>query len=260
MKFQILTVFPSIIDSYASQGVFAQALKKNLFEYQILNPRDQATDHYKSVDDRPFGGGDGMVMLPEILEATLQSRKYKNDHIIYLSPQGRKLDEKKVKELSAYSEITLICGRYGGIDQRIINEYVDEEISIGDFVLSGGEIAALAVMDALVRKIPGSLGHQESAELDSFSIEGLEHPLFTRPQEWKNLKVPSILLSGHHGQISDWKKNVGQLVTLKKRPDLLKLTKKQADDLKKFYKTMSAEDKKICNLENLPEDFFESQN
>lgn len=253
MKFQILTVFPSIIDAYVNQGVLLQALKKNLFEYQTLNPRDQATDGYKSVDDRPFGGGDGMVMLPEILEATLKNRKYQNDHIVYLSPQGQKLDEGKVKELSAHKEITLICGRYGGIDQRIINEYVDEEISIGDFVISGGEIAALAVMDAVIRKIPGSLGHEESANQDSFAIEGLEHPLFTRPQEFKKSHVPSILLSGNHGKINEWKKNVGQLVTMKKRPELLKLTQKQIEKLKQFYQNMSAEDKKVCDLEG---DFF----
>ena len=240
-----------MIDSYVSQGVMSQALKKNLFEYQILNPRDQAKDNYKSVDDRPFGGGDGMVMLPEVMEATLAKRPFKNDHIIYLSPQGTPLNEKKVNELQNKKEITLICGRYGGVDQRVLNEYVDEEISIGDYVLSGGELAALVLMDSIVRKIPGSLGHLESAENDSFAIQGLEHPLFTRPQDWKGKKVPEILLSGNHALIEQWKINVAQLVTLKKRPDLLHLSAKEFDVLKRFLKSMSEDDKKVCGLEGL---------
>ncbi len=251
MKFQILTVFPSMIDSYLSQGVTAQAFKKNLFEYQILNPRDQATDNYKSVDDRPFGGGDGMVMLPEIMEATLRKRPFKNDHIVYLSPQGKPFTDKKANELKSKNEVTLICGRYGGVDQRVLNEFVDEEISIGDYVLSGGELAALVLMDAVVRKIPGALGHSESADKDSFSIPGLEHPLFTRPQDWKGRKVPEILLSGNHALIEQWKINVSQLVTLKKRPDLLHLSPKEFDVLKKFYKSMTEAEKKVCGIEDL---------
>ena len=251
MKFQILSVFPTMFDSYLSQGVMSQALKKNLFSYEVLNPRDFSTDNYKSVDDRPFGGGDGMVMLPEILEATMKARKHKKDYVVYLSPQGQPLTEKKANELKSKTELTLICGRYGGIDQRIINEYVDEEISIGDYVLSGGELAALVLMDSVIRKIPGALGHQESAEKDSFAIPGLEHPLFTRPQDWKGKKVPAILLSGNHALIEQWKINVSQLITLKKRPDLLHLSPKEFDILKKFLKSMSDEDKKVCGLEDL---------
>lgn len=251
MKFQILSVFPSIIESYLSQGVMAQAFKKNLFEYQILNPRDQALDPYKSVDDRPFGGGDGMVMLPEVLDATLRKRPFKNDHVIYLSPQGQPLDDHKVNELKDKKELTLICGRYGGIDQRIINDYVDEEISIGDYVLSGGELAALVLMDTLIRKIPGSLGHADSADKDSFAMGTLEHPLFTRPQDWKGQKVPSVLLSGNHALIEQWKMNLSRLITLKKRPDLLQLNEREEKMLKDFYHSMSDEDKKICGLEDL---------
>lgn len=251
MKFQILSVFPTMFDCYLGQGVMSQALKKNIFSYEVLNPRDYATDNYKSVDDRPFGGGDGMVMLPEVLEAALSSRKNKKAHVVYLSPQGKPLTDQKVNELKNKEDITLICGRYGGIDQRIINQYVDEEISIGDYVLSGGELAALVLMDAVIRKLPGSLGHMESAEKDSFAIEGLEHPLFTRPQDWKGLKVPAILLSGNHALIEQWKKNVAQLVTLKKRPDLLHLSPKEFEILKKFYKSMTEEEKKVCGLEGL---------
>jgi tRNA (guanine37-N1)-methyltransferase len=248
MKFQIISLFPSIIESYLSQGIMTQALKKNLFEYQILNPRDQTQDTHRSVDDRPFGGGDGMVMLPEVLEATLLKRPFKNDHIVYLSPQGTRLNEKKVQDLKTHSEMTFICGRYGGIDQRIINEYVHEEISIGDYVLSGGELAALVIMDALVRKIPGSLGHVDSAEKDSFAGSGLEHPLFTRPQDWKGQKVPKVLLSGNHALIENWKQKVSKLVTLKKRPDLLDISSQERNLLLQFLESMTVEEKEICGL------------
>ena len=251
MNFQIISVFPSIIETYLGQGVLSQALKKNLFSFSVLNPRDFANDAYKSVDDRPFGGGDGMVMLAAVMQSTLEARKEKNDHVVYLSPQGKTLDEKKVVELSKYSHLTLICGRYGGIDQRFLNEYVDEELSIGDFVLSGGELGALAVMDAVVRKIPGALGHQGSAQEDSFAIGGLEHPLFTRPQEWQGQKVPSILLSGHHEKIRDWKKNLSRLVTLKKRPDLLSLSGEEKARLKKFFFSLNEDEKRSCGLEDL---------
>jgi tRNA (guanine37-N1)-methyltransferase len=253
MKFQMITVFPEIITTYLSNGVLSQALKKNLFQCDVLNPRDFTSDRYKSVDDRPFGGGDGMVMLAEVLEETLQSRKEKDDYVIYLSPQGTPLNEKKVQELLLKKNLTLICGRYGGIDQRVINRYVDEEISIGDYVLSGGELAAMVVMDTLVRKIPGVLGHQDSASLDSFAIEGLEHPLFTRPQEWNGEKVPTILTSGHHEKIAFWKKNISRLVTLKKRPDLLKIQTAEKIELKKFWDQLSAEEKRACGLEDLHE-------
>ncbi len=251
MKFQIISVFPSLFDSYLSQGVLSQALKKNLFQYQVLNPRDQSTDSYKSVDDRPFGGGDGMVMLPEVLEATMKKRTLKKDHVIYLSPQGKPLTDEKVNQLQAKVEMTLICGRYSGVDQRFLNEYVDEEISIGDYVLSGGELGALVLMDALVRKIPGSLGHLESAEKDSFALPGLEHPLFTRPQDWKGQKVPAILLSGNHALMEQWKINVSQLVTLKKRPDLLHLSAKEFQILKAFFNSMTDDEKRVCGLEDL---------
>lgn len=256
MKFQILTLFPKLIDSYLSEGVVQQALKKNLFEYALINPRDFATDNHKSVDDRPFGGGDGMVMLPEILEKALSSRPWPQGKVIYLSPQGKPLTESKVKELSEQPALTLICGRYGGIDQRALNEFVDEEISIGDYVISGGELAALVVMDSVVRKIPGSLGHAQSAESDSFAKNGtLEHPLFTRPQMWNSNSVPEVLLSGNHAKIREWQNLMGQLVTLKKRPELLKLSAQEKRQLRDFYNQLKMEDKKSCGVENLDEQF-----
>lgn len=253
MKFQILSVFPSILESYLSQGVLAQAYKKKLFEYHFLNPRDEATDKYKSVDDRPFGGGDGMVMLPEILEASFKKRIFKEDYVIYLSPQGHPLNEEKVKQLQEKKQITLICGRYGGIDQRFINEYVDEEISLGDFVISGGELGALAILDSLIRKIPGALGNEDSAVEDSFANKNLEHPLFTRPQDWKGQKVPRVLLSGHHENIREWKNQLSHLVTLKKRRDLSTLGALELENLRKFFNAMSLEEKISCGLEDLGE-------
>lgn len=253
MRFQILSLFPKLIESYLSEGVVFQASKKGLFTSQILNPRDFATDGHRSVDDRPFGGGDGMVMLAEILEKTLEARAVKSGPVVYLSPQGKPLNEAIVQRLALEPNLTLICGRYGGIDQRALNRFVDEEISIGDYVISGGELAALVLMDAVVRKIPGALGNQQSAVCDSFSNGILEHPLFTRPQVWNFEMVPAVLTSGNHRKIQEWQFFMGQLVTLKKRPELLKLSSSDREKLFEFYKTLSEEDKKACDVENLGE-------
>jgi len=253
MKFQIVTLFPKLIESYLAEGVVAQAAKKQIFSLECLNPRDFAYDGHRSVDDRPFGGGDGMVMLPEVLEKTLDARSDPSGPVIYLSPQGPHLTEKKVQELSRLSSLTLVCGRYGGLDQRAINELIDEELSIGDYVLSGGELAAMVVLDSVVRKLPGTLGHEESAAQDSFSHQVLEHPLFTRPQVWKSQTVPSVLLSGHHGKIREWQRLMAQLVTWKKRPDLLNLSAAEKKELVLFYQSLSEEEKRACGVENLSE-------
>lgn len=253
MNFQILSLFPDLIESYLKDGVVASAYKKNLFSLQLINPRSYALDQHKSVDDRPFGGGDGMVMMPEIMEKALAARSEKNDHVVYLSPQGTHFCEKKVNEFYQKKNITLICGRYAGLDQRFINTYVDEEISLGDFVISGGELAALCVMDAVVRKIPGSLGHVDSAIEDSFAGPdgGLESPLFTRPQVWQGHTVPEILLSGHHGRIQIWRDQIAKLATLKKRPDLSKLSDFEKKQLQKFYSQLTPDEKKVCDIEGL---------
>lgn len=253
MNFQILSLFPEMIESYLKEGVVGSAYKNNRFTLQVINPRSFATDAHRSADDRPFGGGDGMVMMPEVMEAALNARAEKNDHVVYLSPQGSHLTEKKVTEFYSKKSITLICGRYAGLDQRFINTYVDEEISLGDFVISGGELAALCVIDAVVRKIPGSLGNSDSAIDDSFAGPhgGLESPLFTRPQIWQNQTVPDILLSGHHGRIQIWRDQIARLVTFKKRPDLLRLNDFEKKQLQKFYMQLTLEDKKVCDIEGL---------
>lgn len=242
-----------MFETYLQEGVVGSAYKNKRFSIQLINPRSFATDTHKSADDRPFGGGDGMVMLPEILELALNSRAEKNDHIVYLSPQGSHFCEKKVNEFYSKKNITLICGRYAGLDQRFINTFVDEEISMGDFVISGGELAALCVIDAVVRKIPGSLGNSDSARDDSFAGHqgGLECPLFTRPQIWREQAVPEILLSGHHGRIQIWRDQIAKLVTLKKRPDLISLNDFEKKQLHKFYSQLTSEDKKVCDIEGL---------
>lgn len=272
LKIDVITLFPEMIQGAVSHGVLGQALKGDLLSVQAHTPREFATDKHRTVDDRPFGGGDGMIMLSETLEKSLQNVQHKNSKVIYLSPQGSVLTDDKARELSQAEHLVLVCGRYGGIDQRIINTYVDEEISIGDYVLSGGELGALVVIDALSRFIPGVLGHVDSADKDSFSEGLLEHPNFTRPREYLGQDVPEVLLSGNHKLIADWKEKVSALVTLKKRPDLFIIylaeerekyralkKKKTAEPLKelfKFWQQLSPEDRKVLGLEELNEESF----
>lgn len=226
MQISIITLFPDLIQSYLSDALMAKATQNHLLEIKIINLRDFTDNAYKSVDDSPFGGGDGMLIRPDILEKAILSLPAvaeKKRKIIYLSPQGKRLEQADVKAYAEASEteLVLICGRYAGIDERFIESYVDEEISIGDYVLSGGELPALVFVEAVSRFIPGVLGQLESAEQDSFQNQLLEAPQYTRPQVWKDMKVPDVLLSGHHKKISEWKQAMSIQQTLKKRPDLL---------------------------------------
>ncbi len=271
-KIDVITLFPEMIESAVQHGVLGQALKGDLLSVRAHTPREFASDKHRTVDDRPFGGGDGMIMLPETLEKALQKVKHKNSRVIYLSPQGDVLTDQKARQLASEDHLVLICGRYGGIDQRIINHYVDEELSIGDYVLSGGELGALVVIDALSRFIPGVLGHADSADKDSFSEGLLEHPNFTRPRQYLGEDVPEVLLSGNHKLIADWKEKVSALVTLKKRPDLFQeylevqrekyralKKKKTAEPLKeflKFWQQLTPGDRKVLGLDELSEDDF----
>lgn len=272
LKIDVITLFPEMIENAVSHGVLGQALKGDLLSVHAHTPREFATDKHKTVDDRPFGGGDGMIMLSETLEKSLLKVKHNTSRVIYLSPQGSVLTDEKARQLSQAEHLVLICGRYGGIDQRIINTYVDEEISIGDYVLSGGELGALVVIDALSRFIPGVLGHSDSADQDSFSQGLLEHPNYTRPRQYLDQEVPEVLLSGNHKLIVEWKEKVSALVTLKKRPDLFKeylkverekyhalKKKKTAEPLKellKFWQQMSLQDRKVLGLQGLNEEDF----
>lgn len=227
MRINIITLFPDLISSYLSDALIAKAISNGLLQINVVNLRNFSDNTYKSVDDTPFGGGDGMLMRPDILEKALLSLPVtpeKKRTVIYLSPQGRRLEQAGVQSYAASgssTEFVLICGRYAGVDERFIETYVDEEVSIGDYVLSGGELPALVFVEAVSRFIPGVLGQIESAEQDSFQNQLLEAPQYTRPQVWNNLKVPDVLLSGHHKKIGEWKQAMALQQTLKKRPDLL---------------------------------------
>jgi tRNA (guanine37-N1)-methyltransferase len=257
LKFTVLTVFPELIEAGASQGVLGQARKKGLLSVESVQLREFSDDAHRSVDDRPYGGGDGMIMMAEVLEKALATVSSPGK-VIYLSPQGPTLTDRKLRELSKEANLTLICGRYGGIDQRFINEFVDEELSIGDYVLSGGELAALVVVDGVSRLIPGVLGHAESPQQDSFAHGTLEHPNFTRPRDWKGQGVPEVLLSGNHGKIEAWKLSVSRLVTLQKRPDLLNsLSSADWRNLKAFWKTLTPFELESCGLSGLSESSFQ---
>jgi tRNA (guanine37-N1)-methyltransferase len=266
MKFKVLTLFPQMIEAMVTGGVVGQACEKKLIEVQCLNPREFTSDNHKTVDDRPFGGGDGMVMLAEPLQKALKASledSSADPWIVYLTPQGVPLNQEKVQELASKKNLVLVCGRYGGIDQRLLNHFIDEEISIGDYVLSGGELAAGVLIDAVSRQVPGVLGHHESASSDSFSekLQGLlEAPSFTRPRDWEGESVPEILLSGNHAKIEQWKSWVSLLVTLLKRPDLvldLKLDRKELRDLKRFWKELVQSEKEVLGIAALSDQDLE---
>lgn len=252
-SFHVITAFPDLIESYFQEGVLSKACSKNLLNVRTVNLRDYANNKYKSIDDTPFGGGDGMLINADILQKALESvPNYQDKKIVYLSPQGKVWNSEKAKEWATVNEdVVLVCGRYAGIDQRFINQYVEEEISIGPYVLSGGELAALVVIESVARFIPGVLGDQNSAETDSFQRNLLEAPQFTKPQIWNNQPVPEVLTSGHHAKIADWKECVAVLVTLKKQPNLLKNVDIPWDRIKNFYKNLSAADIKVLDLEGL---------
>jgi len=259
-QFQVISVFPEMIHAAMSAGVFFQAQKNGLLSLSCVNPRDFTTDVHRTVDDRPFGGGDGMIMLPEPLEKSIDKAKARQPEakVLYLSPQGPLLTHQKAQALSQEKGLILLCGRYGGIDQRVINHFVDEEISIGDYVISGGELAACVVMDAVSRFIPGVLGHRESVDKDSFAEGLLEHPNFTRPREYRGEKVPEILLGGHHKNIQEWKHLVAYLVTLQKRPDLIdkKKTQKTLHRAYKMWQGLDPAEREVLGLQHLQEEDF----
>lgn len=265
MKFEIISVFPDFFSS-TQFGILGQALKSQLISINTINPREFTSDVHKTVDDRPFGGGDGMIMLFDPLKSAIEkSRTNGAKKIIYLSPQGKLLTAPLAKEIAESQHVTLVCGRYGGIDQRVINELVDEEISIGDYVLSGGEYAALVLIDVASRFVPGVLGNQDSSAEDSFENGLLEAPNFTRPRDLKDLgQVPEVLTSGHHKNISVWRQRLSYLITLQKRRDLfLKYLQSRMpqereflrSELKKFWQHMSESDKKVCGISLQESDF-----
>ncbi len=220
MKIDILTLFP---DSFAPlrESIIARAVDSGKFDLNIINIRDFSTDKHKKCDDEIFGGGDGLLMMPQPLFDCIESVRNKNSHIIYLSPKGETFTQKKAKQLVEYEHLILICGHYEGIDQRVIDTFVDEEISIGDFVLTGGELPAMVVVDTVARLIPNVLHSENSAKDDSFENNLLEYPQYTRPADFRGLKVPEILLSGNHQEIAKWRKAQSEQITRERRPDLI---------------------------------------
>ncbi len=228
MHFNILTIFPEMFPGTLSGGVVGRALERGVWSYDAINIRDFAINNYGSVDDEQFGGGAGMVMRPDALGNAIDSVQNRGK-IIYFSPRGPRLDQKMVREFAAdrNATYTLLCGRYEGIDQRIIDEYDITELSIGDYILSGGEIAAQVFIDSCVRLMDNVLhGGNESTANESFEIGGLEWPLYTRPSAWRGHNVPEVLLSGHHGNIERWRKQQSDDLTKQRRPDLIKENEK----------------------------------
>ena len=224
MRFDVITLFPEVIEKTASMGVVGRAISSDKIQLKTWNPRDFTEDVHRRVDDRPFGGGPGMVMKIEPLRKTIQSAVEfvkESTKVIYLSPQGRRLDQQGVNYLSQFSRLVLLAGRYEGIDERLLDDYIDEEWSIGDFVLSGGELPALVLMDAVARTLPGVLGHECSANEDSFIAGLLDHPHYTRPDVFDGVAVPDVLLTGDHKKIATWREKQALGKTWQKRPDLL---------------------------------------
>ncbi len=220
MQFDVLTLFPEMFEPI-KQSILGKAIEKEKIKLKLVNIRDFSKDKHKKVDDTPYGGGAGMVMKPDIVYDAYKSVYEENAKVIYLSPQGKTLNQNKVEELSKEKHLILLCGHYEGIDQRVIDKIVDEEISIGDYVLTGGEIPAMVLIDTVSRYIDGVL-NQESIKEESFSEGLLEYPQYTRPEVFEGEKVPEILLSGHHENIEKWRKEQALKITKQKRPDLLK--------------------------------------
>jgi tRNA (guanine37-N1)-methyltransferase len=230
MKIDVITLFPEMLKALTESGVVGKAVKRGDLTVDTINPREFTQDRHRTVDDRPYGGGPGMVMMVEPLREAVRAAKAAGPDrkVIYLSPQGRKLDQQGLEELSQRPGMILVAGRYEGIDERFIETEVDEEWSIGDYVLSGGELAAMVMIDGVARLIPGVLGHDESAEQDSFVNGLLDCPHYTRPENFEGSEVPKVLLSGDHQAIADWRLKQALGRTWERRPDLL--DDKQLDD------------------------------
>lgn len=222
MRFDVLTLFPEMIENYCSQSILKRAQERNIIEVNTVNPRDFSLDKHKKVDDTPYGGGAGMVLMPQpYVDAYESVERCENSLTVMLTPQGKPFDEKLCLELSKYDQIVMLCGHYEGFDERIRDVIQPMEISIGDFVLTGGELPALCVLDAVSRKIEGTLGKIESADFDSFSNGLLEYPQYTKPREYRGFKVPEVLLNGNHAEIEKFRKEQSLLRTKSRRADLI---------------------------------------
>ena len=247
MQVGIVTLFPEMFAAVTDYGITGRACREGIMDVRCWNPRDFTTDRHRTVDDRPFGGGPGMLMKTEPLQAAIHCAKRElamPATVIHLSPKGRRLDQQGVVELAGKPGLILVCGRYQGIDERVLQTEIDEEWSVGDYVLSGGELAAMVLLDAVTRYQPGALGHEDSAELDSFANGLLDCPHYTRPQEFAGLAVPEVLIGGNHEQIRRWRLKQRLGITWLKRPELLQqqsLNGEQQALLDEFISEYSAE-------------------
>ena len=241
MRIDVVTLFPELIETVTGCGVTGRARDKQIFELGVWNPRDYTQDRHRTVDDRPYGGGPGMGMMVEPLRQAIASAKAANPmaRVVYMSPQGQTLTQARALELASAEGVILVAGRYEGIDERVIELDIDEELSIGDYVLSGGELAAAVVIDTVVRLLPGALGHEASAAEDSFSDGLLDCPHYTRPEDYQGIKVPAVLLSGDHEAIRRWRLKQALGRTWLRRPELLQqqsLDKEQQRLLEEFMR------------------------
>lgn len=241
LSFTVLTIFPEMISGYVREGVIGRAIRAGLLDVKTIDIRDFTFDRHRTVDDVPFGGGAGMVMKPEPIALAFDSMEPVERRIL-LAPHGRPFRQQDAEELSHLSKVALLCGRYEGIDERVIGRYIDDVISIGDYVLSGGELAALCVLDATSRLVPGVLGNAESPVDESFGSAGLlEYPQYTRPAEWRGEGIPEILLSGHHAHIKAWRRRQSLCRTVEFRPDLLESAELTAEEQRYVLELKSGE-------------------
>ena len=239
LQFDVITLFAPMFEAVTESGITGRAREKKLYELVAWNPRDFAANSYRTVDDRPYGGGPGMVMMAEPLGKAIAAARQRQrgsgvakPWVVHLSPQGRLLNHRRVKELSALPGLVLVCGRYEGIDERVIEREVDEEISIGDYVLSGGELAAMVLIDSVVRQLPGALGDADSAAQDSFVDGLLDTPHYTRPEVYEGAAVPAVLMSGNHAQIERWRLKQALGRTWQRRPELIESRNLSEDERK----------------------------
>jgi tRNA (guanine37-N1)-methyltransferase len=249
MQFDVITLFPEMFAAITESGVTRRAFEQKKCAVQFWNPRDFTTDKHRTVDDRPYGGGPGMVMMAKPLQMAIHAAKLRQQElgqvtpkVIYLSPQGKALNHQRVMDLSAQAGVVLLCGRYEAVDQRLLDEEVDEEISLGDFVLSGGELPAMALMDAVVRQLPGVLHDEASAVEDSFVNGLLDCPHYTRPESFEGKNVPTILMGGNHAEIAKWRRQQSLMVSWQKRPELIEQVRKAgllSKEDEKFLKSIN---------------------
>ena len=223
---QVFTLYPEVFPGPLSKGLYGKALSNKLWNLNVINIRDAATDKHKTVDDTPYGGGTGMLLKADVLAKALDQKVKKGERIFYLSPKGKKFDQKLAQELAKEKSISLICGHFEGVDERVLTTRNIEEISIGDYVLSGGETAALVVLDSILRLLPGVIGNDKSSLDETFENGLLEYPQYTKPQIWEEKSVPDVLLSGDHNKIKDWRLSQSEAITRDRRPDLWQKYKK----------------------------------